>query len=191
MSRFHATATPARRYTATAAALGFGSGALTTIAWFAPGELLGGAGSSIGPLIQHLAPGLFFGIILGVWVARIRPTDARRVAGFVILVELAWLAAYYFARESANYWDGIWHADMEIGMAAGFIGGLGVAVAAALAFRLPVGPKPAIAMAAAGAVAGALLPVELGPALLTPLFYVWQAAVAATFGWVVGLTENA
>lgn len=82
--------------------------------------------------------------------------------------ELAWLAAYFFARESASHWGGIWSALAEIGIAAGFIGGLGVAAATALAFRLPLWPAPAIAMVAGGAAAGALLPVELGPDILPP-----------------------
>ncbi len=183
-------ATTARRYAATAAALGFVSGALTTLAWIVPGELVGGGASRADSLIQHIAPGLLFGVILGVWIARVRPTGVRRVAGFVLLVELAWLAAYYFARGSASHWDGIWNAPAEIGIAAGFIGGLGVAAATALAFRLPLRPGPAIAMVTAGAAAGALVPVELGPDVLAPLFYIWQAAVAAPVGWVVGLTEN-
>ena len=182
-------ATPARRYAATAAALGFVSGALTTLAWMVPGDMVG-AGSSAESLIQHIAPGLLFGVILGLWIARVRPTGARRVAGFVLLVELAWLAAFYFAKESASHWDGIWYAHAEIGIAAGFIGGLGVAAATALAFRLPLRPGPVIAMVTAAAAAGALLPVEFEPDILTPLFYVWQAAVAAPLGWVVGLREN-
>lgn len=182
-------ATRARRYAATAAALGFVSGALTTLAWMVPGELVGG-GSSADSLIQHIAPGLLFGVILGVWIARVRSAGALRVAVFVLLVELAWLAAYYFARESASHWDGIWYALAEIGIAAGFIGGLGVVAASALAFRLPLWSGPAIGIVTAGAAAGALLPVEPEPDILTPLFYVWQAAVAAPIGWLVGLREN-
>lgn len=179
-----------RQITATAAMLGLVSGALTTLAWMVPGQLASDSGSSFGSLLEHIAPGILFGVILGVWIARQRSMGLHRVAGFMVLVELAWLCAYYFARSTADHWDGVLSAVAEIGLAAGFIGGLGVAVSTALVFRLPIWPGPAIAMVTAGAVAGAILPVEFNPEILTPLFYVWQTAVAAAIGWAVGVART-
>lgn len=181
-----------RRFVLTAAGLGFATGMATTFIWMLPGETLGsGSAATTGGAIKLIAPGLLFGLVLGAWINSKRHQGWVRVAGFALAVELAWFAAYFFAINVTDHWDGIWHKLAEIGVAAGFIGGLGMAVATALAFRFRLPPQSAIAMVVAGAAAGALLPADFTPEFLTPLFYVWQAVVAASVGWAAGQAEDA
>ncbi len=164
------------------AGLGLISGLLTTLIWMSPVatatsfddfDLDGGA--------KLLTPGLLFGLILAVRLRFATTLPLARLLGFVLLVEAGWLAAYFFAINVAEYWDGL----AAVGFAAGLIGGFACGLASLLLGRPQSWLPPLLLLTIVGGLAGILLPVDIRPEFLSPLFYVWQAAVAAAIGWVL------
>ena len=168
-------------------ALGFVSGVLTTLIWLSPGGTATGLDDfDLARGTKLLMPGLLFGLFLAVRLRYATALPLARLVGFALLFEAGWLAAYFFAFNAASYWDGIWHELAEIGFAAGLIGGLACGLGGLLLARPRPWLPPLVAVTATGALAGVLLAVDIDPEVLSPLFYVWQAAVAAAVAWTLG-----
>jgi hypothetical protein len=180
-----------RSFMMRSALVGLITGGVTTAIWLLPGGQIGtGSAVTAGGLAKLILPGLVFGLGLGVWLNRAKAVGVPGVIKFTLAVEAAWFAAYFFAVNFADHWDGIIHGFAETGLLAGLIGAVGVGAALMLGFGVSRQQAGLGIFAVVGAAAGCLLAVDTGYGFLAPLFYVWQAAIAAVCGCAIAGTRT-
>ncbi len=157
--------------------LGFLSGILCALVEFSPDSV-----SRLIPGEDVNIVGVIFGIVIGLYLYRLRLASATKAVLFLVASGLAWLSAYYFAGDVA--WDYAgevcqedWCRFMLAGIPAGLLGA-GLLVAA-ICFLFPFFRRTRLVVATivVGGLAGALLGFEN----VFVLFPLWQGAIAYCF----------
>ncbi|MHA1538137.1 MAG: hypothetical protein ACTSUD_11330 [Alphaproteobacteria bacterium] len=174
--------------TATTIAIAAGIGAATGLLSYLVPEGLDQVGIAKGAAFDWLLrlwPGIVFGAGLGCYVKRAGLAPMWSVLAFVPLVTGAWYTALWFAINGVDKLGFPFKALWQLGIASGLIGAGLVALAAWLLFPFFRNLKLVAGTIAVGGAAGVLLGLGVEGWRLLVLFTLWQAAIAACFGWGV------
>lgn len=143
-----------------------------------------------GPIVGFIVPGVVLGLVLGLWLYRHSLATALQCGLLVVIVGIAWAAAYWLSVSVASDMKNM----LMVGLFGGFIGATLMVIGAALLFTYYRKTRWAALTILLGMALGMLLAVSFEDkpwSFLMPLFVVWQAAMAASFGYAAATARAA